>query len=100
MTFVFEITDRTGRKIYLTKERWTHITNPASLHPYMANYLEEVKQTLIKPDLIVQQKFDDSKANYYKHIKEEKVYLLVGVKYLNGKGFVITAFLTRKIMRR
>ncbi|OIO41954.1 hypothetical protein CO155_01480 [Candidatus Pacearchaeota archaeon CG_4_9_14_3_um_filter_35_19] len=74
MTFVFEITDKTGRKIYLTKGRWTHITSPASLHPYM--------------------------TNYYKHIKEEKAYLLVGVKYLNGKGFVITSFLIRKIMRR
>jgi hypothetical protein len=100
MTFVFEITDKTGRKIHLTKERWVHITSPASLHPYMANYFEEVKQTLEKPDLIVQQKFDDSKANYYKHIKKEKAYLLVGVKYLNGEGFVITSFLTRKIMRR
>jgi hypothetical protein len=100
MTFVFEIIDKTGRKIHLTKERWAHITSPASLHPYMTNYFEEVKQTLIKPDLIIQQKFDDSKTNYYKHIKGEKVYLLVGVKYLNGKGFVTTSFLTRKIMRK
>jgi len=100
MNFIFEISDKTDREIHLTKERWTHITSPTSLHPYMVNYLEEVKQNLIKLDLIVPQKFDDSMMNYYKYIKEEEMYLLVGVKYLSSKGFVTTAFLTRKMLRK
>ena len=100
MNFIFKITDKTSRNIHLTSERWAHITSPSSLHPYMVNYLEDVKQTIIKPDLIINQKFDDFMVNYYKYIKEEKMYLLVGVKYLNGGGFVTTAFLTRKLVKR
>ena len=100
MENVFEITDKTKRKIRLTKERWKHITSPSSLHPYMTNYLEEVKQTLLNPDIIVLNKFDEKKMNYYKYIRERSEYLLVGVKYLNGEGFVTTAFMTRKVKKR
>jgi len=35
MGLVFEIVDKTGRKIYLSRERWTHITEPSSPHAYM-----------------------------------------------------------------
>ena len=97
---VFEVKDKLGKNIRLTKERWGHITSPSSLHPYMTNYLEEVKQTLLNPDIIVLNKFDETKMNYYKYIKERGEYLLVGVKYLNGKGFVTTAFMTRKVKKR
>ncbi|MEX2017062.1 MAG: PBECR2 nuclease fold domain-containing protein [Candidatus Pacearchaeota archaeon] len=100
MDYLFEIIDKTGRKIRLTKERWTHITSPESLHPYMANYLEEVKIAIIKPDAVVPNKFDDTKANYYRYLKDRKKYLLVAVKYLNGEGFITTAFTTRKIKKR
>ena len=99
MDYVFEVIDKTNRKIHITKERWTHITSPNFLHPYMANYLDEMKSTLIKPDFIVYNKFDDKTANYYKYLKERKQYLLVGVKYLNGEGFVTTSFITRKIRK-
>jgi len=44
---IFEIIDKTGRKVRLTKERWKHITFPTSPHSYMTNYLGEIKQTLI-----------------------------------------------------
>ena len=40
MINIFEIIDKTGRKIKLTKERWKHITSPVSPHAYMTNYLE------------------------------------------------------------
>lgn len=97
MSFVFEVTDKTGRKIHLTKERWSHITIK---HPDMANKLEEIKEALIKPTLIIQHKFDDSMRNYCKYYKYEKCYLLVSVKYLNGEGYVATSFMTRKIRKR
>ncbi|MBU2503851.1 MAG: hypothetical protein KJ879_02245 [Nanoarchaeota archaeon] len=89
-----------GRKIRLTKERWAHITSPANLHPYMVNYLEEVRMAIINPDAVVPNKFDDSKANYYKYLKVEKKYLLIAVKYLNGDGFVMTSFKVRNIKRK
>ena len=100
MDYVFEIADKIGRKIKLTKRQWEHITSPTSLHPYMTNYLEEIKQTLEKPDIIVPNKYDDSKFNYYKFLKDRKQYLLVAVKYLNGDGYVSTSFITKKIKKR
>lgn len=69
---IFEIKDKKGRRIRLTKERWSHIIHPSSLHPYMTNYLEEVKETIINPDLIISQKFDDTRMNYYRYLKDKK----------------------------
>ena len=39
MDIIFEVEDKSGRKIHLSKERWEHITTK---HPYMTNYLNEV----------------------------------------------------------
>lgn len=89
---VFEVTDKTGRRIRLTRERWTHITDPRSQHPYMANSLEEMKKTLVDPALIVKQKFDDARRNYYFYLKEKKRYLLVAANYLNGEGEVNSVY--------
>ena len=100
MNYIFEIKDKTGRKIRLTEKQWNHITSPSSLHPYMTNYLEEVKQTLEKPNMIVPNKYDDTKVNYYRFLKDRRQYLLVAVKYLNGEGYVNTSFITPNIRKR
>ena len=100
MDYIFEIIDKSGKKIHLSKERWSHITSPSSLHPYMTNYLEEIKQALVKPTSVIIHTLDNKKADYYLYLKEKKLYLLVGVKYLNGDGFITTAFLTRKLIRK
>ncbi|MEK6926299.1 MAG: PBECR2 nuclease fold domain-containing protein [Nanoarchaeota archaeon] len=92
MNFIFEITDKTGRKIYLSKERWNHITSPSSPHSYMANYLEKVKETLSNPDKIVESIYEDSKVFYYRYYKDNGKFLRVIVKYLNGRGYVITTY--------
>ena len=97
MEFVFEVTEKTGRKIHLSRERWRHITTK---HPNMSNKLEEIKEALINPLLIIPHKFDDTMRNYYIYYKLKKDYLLISVKYLNGGGYVSTAFITRKIRRR
>src|SRR3989344_925484 len=96
MKYVFEIIDKTGRKIHLTNERWRHIIIK---HPDIAGKAEEVKRLLEKPDLTTPHKFDDNMKNYYKYNKKDKNYLLVSVKYLNGDGFVATAFYTTKIRK-
>lgn len=93
---IFEITDKTGRKIHLAPERWKHIIS----HRYMASKLDDIKKALVNPSLIVPTRFDEKIKNYYLHYKDKKRYLLVGVKYLNGKGFITTAFIARKIIRR
>ncbi len=59
----------------------------------MANYLEEIKQTLEKPLKITLHEKGELK-NYYLYIKHRKYpekYLRVIVKYLNGWGFILTA---------
>lgn len=71
MSNIFEISDKTGRKIRLTENKWVHILE----HKGMGQYLEEIKNTLIKPDLIVQHKFDYNRRNYYKYQKNKKKYL-------------------------
>ncbi|MEK6915779.1 MAG: PBECR2 nuclease fold domain-containing protein [Nanoarchaeota archaeon] len=98
MDFVFEFKDKTGRNIYLTKKQWAHITSPISLHAYMTNYLEEMKETLHKPDKILSSVYDKNKVSYYRFYKNRKEYLRVIVNYLNGYGFVITSYFVRNII--
>ena len=93
----FEVKDRSGKIIYITKERWNHIIIE---HPAVANKLEGVKETLVNPLVIKESKYDSNVRFYYKYYKNVKLkakYLIVVVKYLNGKGFIITSFYTDKI---
>jgi len=99
MDYIFEIVDKTKRKIHLTKKQWSHITSPSSPHTYMTNYLENIRQTLINPDKIIRSIYDYSKINYYKYYKNNKKYLRVIVKYLNGEGFVITSYFVKNIKK-
>lgn len=95
--YIFEVKDKTGRKIKLSKKSWTHITSPTSPHAYMTNYLEEIKQALIKPDKITKSINNETKVNYYKYYKEKRRHLRIIVNYLNGNGFVISAYFVKNI---
>ncbi len=97
MDFIFEVIDKTGRKIHLSKERWKHI---CAKHSDMTDKVEYIKNTLRNPTLIIPHKFADDMRNYYLYYKPEKCYFLVSVKYLNHEGYVTTAFMTKKIIRR
>src|SRR3989344_9163920 len=95
MNYIFDIKDKNGKKIHLTKKRLKHIQK----HPHMHDPLESIKETLTNPSAI---RFEDNKKiiYFYKEFKEMhklERYLLVSVKYLNGAGFVVTAFFTNKI---
>ena len=66
----------------------------------MTVYLEEIKETLVKPDVITDYSIDEKVRyyhKYFKHIKSRNKYLLVIVKYLNGNGFVIKSYFESKI---
>ena len=65
----------------------------------MVNELERIIDTLTRPLVIIKEEFDKTLVYYYLYYKNRPhaKYLLVLVKYLNGKGFVITAFYTNKI---
>ena len=97
MDYIFEIIDKTGRKIHLSKERWKeHIRLE---HPDIEN-TEEIEMTLKNPDRIVEIKEDI--CYYYKYFKNrdfKSKYLKVVVKYLNKEGFVITAYYIRTMSK-
>ena len=90
MGFIFEIIDKTGRKIHLSKESWKHIT---TIHSEMTNYIDDVQKTIENPTKIIFQERGDlyKYYTYLKHRKYPEKYLRVIVKYLNNHGFVITA---------
>ncbi len=94
---IFEIEDRSGRIVYLSKERWIHM---ASEHPAVANKIEDVKDVVLNPLIIKESEYDPNVRYYYKYYKNIKLsakYLLVAVKYINGEGYIITSFYTSRI---
>ena len=94
MDFVFEVIDKTGRKIHLSKERWgEHIR---LLHPDLIEP-EELIKVIENPDKILESDRDENVRWYFLYNKNKKKHLKVSVKYLNGEGYVITAHYTRKI---
>ena len=93
----FEVIDKTGKKIYLPKRSWAHI---AKKHPIMLKYIEEIKSTLKNPTEITDYSLDENVRYYYQYIKSKEQpykYLVVVVKYLNGKGFIITSYFEKRI---
>ena len=93
MNIIFETIDITRRKIYLTSERFKHIMK----HPIMQGKLEFIKETLERPHKIIGYDEDKNVGLYFRYYKNMKQYLFISVKYLNGKGFIITSFYTDKI---
>jgi len=94
MDVIFEVFDKTGRKIRLTKKQWGHIS---SEHPDI-NDPEMIRQTVFKPLKITPSKYDPDHVRYfYSYLKDQRGYLFVSVKYLNGNGFIITSYFMRNI---
>ena len=67
MDYIFEILDKTGRRIRLTKKQWSHMMRR---HPYMEKYIEEIKEALKVPDKIMRYPFE--RGYYYKSYKHLK----------------------------
>ncbi len=97
MNKIFEIKDKTRRTVHLSYERWKkHILIE---HPYLANRIEEIKETLTKPTLIRSSKYDENVRYYFKWNNKLKEYLMVAVKYLNGYGFIITSYYMKNLKK-
>lgn len=95
MEHIFETIDKTGRKIKLTKTQYRHILR----HKGIEHYIEEIKQTLVKPLNIIRRE-EGNLYDYYTYHKNRVSpfkYLKVVVKYLNGDGFVITAYFVKNM---
>ena len=94
MVKVFEIKDKSGRIIYLSHEQWLHIHK----HPEMPSQLEKIKDTLEKPLKIIDvDNLVKYYYRYYKEVKSKAKYLRVIVKYLNGEGYIISAYFVEMI---
>ena len=78
MSFVFEIPDKLGKKIHLSKERHKHILK----HPFMYDQIENIKNTLQTPIAITYFEDNENVGYFYKEFKERdksERYLLVAV---------------------
>ena len=95
MDYVFEINDKTGRKIRLTKKQWGHIRRN---HPNVESP-DEILKTIQEPDKIIidEREGVNNLYKYFKHKKQKSKFLKVIVKYLNGNGFVLSAYYLRNI---
>lgn len=95
MQELFKITDTTGRAIHLSKKTWNkHIRKN---HPEVED-AETIRNALLVPTKLTHP--FESKGSYYKYFKHRRSaekYLMVAVKYLNGTGFVITAYFVKYI---
>ena len=92
MVIVFVTKDKTGRAIHLSRERWSHIQK----HPEMVGKLDDIQETLQRPDMMVPSMEDPAVCFYFRYDKSRVEHLFISVKYLNGSGFVITSFYTDK----
>lgn len=96
MNHVFEVVDKSGRDICLTRKQWVHIT---TVHAEMTNYLDDIQKNLKNPLKIIPQEIGEL-YRYYIYLKHRNLpekYLRLIVKYLNGDGFVITAHFVKDI---
>ena len=96
MNWIFEIEDKSRRRIHLSKEQWKHIVTE---HSDLANKIEDIKDTLTNPLTIKPSKYDENVRWYFRYNKKISKYLMVSVKYLNGEGFIITAFHISKLSK-
>ncbi len=86
------VQSKNGVPIRLTEERWLHITEE---HSEMAGYYFEVLETVHEPEAIYEGKSEELLA--IKEIESGKYLVVVYKEVSKEDGFVITAFLTRRI---
>ena len=92
MFFINQIVSKAGVPIRLPQERWLHITEE---HCEMAGFYYEVLETVHTPDAI----YTGGRAELIaiKHIGDGKYLAVVYKEISSDDGFIITAFLTRRV---
>lgn len=85
------IRTRDNKTVFLRDAQWKHIKYR---HPEMANRLIDIEETVRNPTKTV--RYSDRTTKFYRFIKSDKNYIMVATKLLNGEGFIITAYLTKK----
>jgi len=93
MTNIIKVMSKLGKEISVSEERWFMITNYK--HPLMKGKEAQVSEVLENPDEIRRSKTDTRVFLYHKFYGKEAVSVVV--RHLNGKGFIITAYITTSI---
>ena len=91
----FVVVSKLNRKIRINKSYWDYIVNVK--HPSMRGLEEFVKNSLTEPIEVRRSRRDQSVHLHYGRF-EAKLLVCTVVKFLNGDGFVITAYLTRRMI--
>lgn len=73
---IWEVFTKRGKRIILNSERWNHLV---LRHPEMNKYLEEIKEVLHNPDIIVRDNFEDNVILYHKYYKVQGTYIVTVV---------------------
>lgn len=94
---LFEVKDILGRKIRTTKDYWLKIKTLK--HRELRYGIIEVKNALKSPDEIRKSVTDPTVFLFAKKTVEYDI-LIVAVKILNGDGFLITAYQTKKYTKK
>jgi len=90
-----ETTSVTGAKIKLTHESIEHIINK---HPEVEPYLDQVMETVEKPDLLIQGEIGEIKAmKFYESLHVGSKYMVVPYREKGSEGFIITAYFTSNL---
>ena len=85
-----------GKDFVLTSERKQHIL---IYHPDIKPYLSKLKEVFLEPDDIRISESDESVLLFYKYfdnIMDGKY--IVGVVKINSRSFVLTAYLSNRIL--
>jgi len=93
----FEIISKLDKRIRITKSYWDYVV--AVKHPPMLKLEEDVKDSLVEPSEIRRSNRDPNVFIYYgRKLDRQKKLLFVCtvVKHLNGDGFIITTYLTKR----
>lgn len=94
---LFEVSDILDRKIRTTKSYWKKIKEVK--HTELKLGVSEVKKTLQNPDEVRKSVTDASILLYAKKIEKYDI-LIIAVKVLNGGGFLVTVYQTKKYKKK
>jgi len=97
MNILFDVIDKTGRKLRMTIWNWEHIIR---MHPDISSEKDKIIEALQSPDKIIGSLKDENARFYYKYYKHRQSvnkFMMVLVKYLNGEGFIISAHFVRRM---
>ncbi len=92
------LTDHTGCKIRLTRERRAHILE----HPEMSDQFERIVETISMPETVIATNADATVHIYHRFYEMTPVtskFLQVVVKLLEEDAFVLTAFFSRQMKK-